>query len=393
MFSFFFLFSESISLERIEWISNFIRILFTTEKKKTKLVDFFLTGEGLYSLFDERYSYYWKRLFSYQNVNCYVDSNEMQMIGIEEEIFTKEFASNIKLSDKIEKIDFWNLVIDRLVNIKTEPNFGFMQFESPYMHRTSVYAINSLKAALNIELKPELYSYMDGLHLGHADQNPSEFLNIGEELNKLSASGKEKGLDFLMYGCSRCGMARGYMKDGQKEGYYDTEDTIPQFLQCNLNKIIERFEENHFIITPSFASIKNISRGKNSQISPPILIFITHGPYASEWTFGGLSFAMACANHEIMTKVVFIEEGIYSLIGNHNISDDEKIFNMQDLISSILDMDYLSLFAYLPSLEMRGLSISKSLEEIELIGNEKLYSITMNLIKNSNSNHIRIIFF
>ena len=54
---------------------------------------------------------------------------------------------------------------------------GIIQNDGPYMHRTSVYSVRLMDAAINKDLNTEFYGYLDGVHLGHKGQNPAEFEN------------------------------------------------------------------------------------------------------------------------------------------------------------------------------------------------------------------------
>ena len=392
MISFFFLFSEKILLERFEWILNCLCNFNMQERRELKSINFFITGEAIYSLVDARYQKYWIQAFSSLGANCHVDSHEMHTIGIKQSDINKSLTDNISFLKNKDNLEFWKIFIEKNRDIKTKSVFGFIEFNGPYMHRNSVYSLNSLEAAIYKGVKPELYAYLDGLHLGHQDQKPSAFLNVGEKLIRLADNAKAKGLELSMLGCSRCGKARGYVKVKQEESYYDSSDTIPSFYLCNLNEIVRRFEENHLIISPIFGGIQqHDNKELDYQKSPPILIFITHGPYASEWTFGGLSFAMACANHDIKTRVVFIEEGIYSLVGDHQVAQDEKIFNIQEMLNGISDIEELYFYAYSPSLKLRNVSISSSIEKIKTIDAKDLSELITNAM--NSTYHMRIMFF
>ena len=260
------------------------------------------------------------------------------------------------------------------------------------MHRTSIYVLRLLETALSNNMNIELYSYLDGVHLGHSIQRPSAFENIGEILKKINYISMEKGLKFLMLACSRCGMARGYIKQEVAEEFVNSYDTIPSFLLCNLNKIIDRFEENHIIFSPFSGIIiqpnQTIIQNHNK---PPLVIFITHPPYGSEWTFGGISFAMACANHNIKTDVVFIEDGVYSVIGSHKVEEKYAIFNVQEIIDALSDSEYLNFYVYKPSLEKRYTFLSQNIESLDIINKQELSNLLFN--NSMEYNQKRILFF
>jgi len=254
-----------------------------------------------------------------------------------------------------------------------------------------------LKTAVSHYLKPELYGYLDGVHLGHDSQKPSEFENIGEGLLDLQESAKQKGLGSLMLACSRCGTARGYLKESKLEVFHQSEDTIPSFLFCNLNRIIDRFEGKHVILSPTSGLIRDNEMDfedmSSSEVKPSIIIFVTHSPYGSEWTFGAISFALACANHEIATDVVFIEDGVLLLTGPHQITEGEGIFNLQEIIEATCDIENLRFFGYEPSLEMRGLSNVYMLEGLNKIKASGLHELLISSQSQGKNNLKRVIFF
>lgn len=398
------LFSGLIPEERLEWISE----IFTEYFKRTKSnniirkINLFLSGDALFSLIDKRVRDYWLSILKSTQIQIIIDYSELSMFGykIDLAIMRDSIKTIDKDNIKIDKLDFWERLIKESMVEKFDSKFGFLQLESPYMHRTSVHALRALKAALKNNLKPELYGYLDGVHIGHKGQRPSEFENIAEELLTIKNHANEKGHDFLMLACSRCGIARGYIRTEYQKDLINSDDVISSYYFCNLNKIIDQFENKHLIYSSNSASIIN-DELKNQEISfnseyydapPPIMILLTHSPYGLEWTFGGLSFAMACANHSIPTKIIFIEDGSYSIVGNHNIKDEFKIFNVHDIIEATSDMDNLEYYAYSPSLKRRGLTISRKLESVNLIGKNSLSDLFLHS-NNRNFFHKRVFFF
>ena len=86
------------------------------------------------------------------------------------------------------KLSFWKDVM-KLARQNQQPvpsTVGYCQLESPYMHRSSLSALRCLNAALEVHSSVELYAYLDGIHLGHTGQNPTEQENIGAGLEELS---------------------------------------------------------------------------------------------------------------------------------------------------------------------------------------------------------------
>lgn len=384
----YFLFLEKIPVERLEWIKGCIsrrEVLNKVEKKKkaegTKLDEykFFLSGDALFSLVDNRYQQSWKELFSIPYVECILDSEELNLLGLDCEKIVEQFPknqinfakNNIEKPKNEKSHDFWDNLINSIHAKKFNRRLGFLAFQGPYMSRTSVKMLRLLERSIKKRLNPQLFTYLDGIHLGHLEQQPSEFENIGKGLLSLKKKARKHGLNFTMLSCSRCGTARGYIRNNQDKEYKVSEDVISGYSFCNLNKIIDFYEKNGLILAPNWGSVQFFSndipkpcKEGNLSIKNPITIFITHSPYGSEWTFGGLSFAMACANHGIHTNVVFIEDGIYCIHGNHKVNEKDKIFNIQEIIIATYDMEDLNYFVFKPSLDERHLSVSKIFDNI-----------------------------
>ena len=126
---------------------------------------------------------------------------------------------------------------------------------------------------------------------------------------------------------------------------------------------------------------------------PPLIVLITHSPYGTEWTFGGISFAIACANHSIPTKVIFIEDGVYIISGTHNIREEDGIFNIQEIIEATFDMEFIEYYVHKPSLDTRMNHLKNDLEGIKLISTEDSSKLLFNISDKLNLFHKRIFFF
>lgn len=399
-----FLFLEDLSIERLEWINQ----IFKENIKYSDLnnIKFFISGDAIYSLFEKDREKYWNEISKYPNVECIVDESELNLFGFDFEEIIKKFPENsliINLKKQISNsyknpLEFWNLFLKNTYSKKYDNKFGLFLFRGPYMSRNSVKALRLFEKCIENNINPELYTYLDGIHLGHAHQKPSAFENIGESLTNIKNNTLKKKLKFTMLSCSRCGTARGYIRTKNDEEYISSDDVISEYYFCNLNKIVDKFERNHLIYSATSGSIQyfynNEEQMQNiTNLRQPILIFMTHSPYSTEWTFGGISFAIACANHEIPTKVIFIENGIYSLIGTHNINEDDKVFNIQEIIEATFDMEFLDYYVYKDSLNKRTLNLNENLKKIiNSVDNshlsEIIFSIGEKLI-----NHKKIIFF
>jgi tRNA 2-thiouridine synthesizing protein C len=125
----------------------------------------------------------------------------------------------------------------------------------------------------------------------------------------------------------------------------------------------------------------------------PILILVTKSPYGTETTFGALSFATACAHEGIATRVVFIEEGVLSLAGNHKLAGESTMLNMQEVINAVAGSPNLNFFAFVPSIEKRGLHKNKALTAVIDIGYQELGQIIFGQPASVQSDHQRIVIF
>jgi tRNA 2-thiouridine synthesizing protein C len=126
---------------------------------------------------------------------------------------------------------------------------------------------------------------------------------------------------------------------------------------------------------------------------PHLVVFITNPPYCTEWTFGGLSLALAAAMDGIPTQVIFIEEGVYALHGIHTVPKNDKVFNIQEMIAVTTDVDGLLYFVHAPSLEDRGIDMSGEFSLVQKVTNEDLARILFQTDDNRTAPAIRMVFF
>ena len=416
----FFLTCDPLTAERLSWITDVLKFycahlhpesLHHHPRKTTPAFSFFLTGDALYSLVDKRCLHYWDLLFLLPPFRCVYDSRELALRGISLE------PQKIKFSDQLIPGEtpgipkgaesggdpFWDRLLKTCRDDETDsPVAGFLQLESPYMHRSSVYALRFLEAAVRAGVSPDLYTYLDGIHLGHANQDPSEFENIGKGLTAVHESAAKKGLHSLQLACSRCAVARGYRAFENSQGEVISNCTIPPFRIRNLNEIVARFERDHLIasrgaFTIRFPKEENpIPAGQSSgkRQPAPIVILITRSPYESEMAFGGLSFAIACAFRKIPVRVVFIEDGVYALAGSHQLREDETIFNIQDIIRmSTTVTPPVETYVYHPSFQHRGITKHGTLSGILAIGSRDLAKLLLMPPARSKAQFQRVILF
>jgi sulfur relay (sulfurtransferase) complex TusBCD TusD component (DsrE family) len=365
------LFMDLVSEERLCWLTAAWKYVISENHGEIYV---FLTGESLYSTIDDRTAKIWAQI---PEIHLKRDAQENSLLGF--------LRSN-------DIPDFWDNLISTL-QASTQPNivttFGILQLTGPYMFRTSVYSTRLLKTALNRGLDIEYYAYLDGIHTGHPQQNPSEFENIGQILQNLKVQAMKVQKQFEIYACSRCAKARGYIRTEEMNDFTVNEQVIPGFRMCNLNKIIDRCELNHPVLTANSLDIRYLAENNEIQ-KPEMFIFITHPPYSSEWTFGGLSFAVACANHEIETHVIFIEDGVFSVVGTPLIGEADKVFDTFELLIATEDIEELHFHAYRPSLNLRSVQLADQLSFISLVDESDLGKLMYRFTGNP---HKRILFF
>ncbi len=392
----FFLFSN-LSKERVKWLCSTIKA-----SNSLETINLYLTGNSLYSLLKP--SIQQSFLTVPQNFNLFAHEKEASLTGISKHIENnypkalepKNSTLHFNFTDGGSQISFWKHLIESihqstLSNLK---DFSFLQLEGPYMARSSVYATNFVRASLESGHKTYLFNYLDGIHLGHAYQSPSEFLNIGESLENLTGAEKQQGKNLQILACSRCATARGYFNSKTNEG---RPGVIEDFRMVNLNKIVDKLESNSVCLGANsglFYATPDKLKGEGVSSQPVVenVLFVTRPPYDSEYAFGAISMGMASASHQIPTKVVFIEDGIYCAVGNHKVTAKDKIFNVQEAIEATGDMENLDYFVFSPSLEKRHAPKSEYLTECKPIEEKILADIMFNLQQDTPI-HRRIIFF
>ncbi|WP_457558024.1 DsrE family protein [Candidatus Harpocratesius sp.] len=417
----FFLFSDYISLVRMKLILS----LTNENQSKDKLeLHFYITGEALFSFFNPEIIDIIKKFKKNKNNLLFwvIDGWESQLRGLDcrkihKFIGSNEFFENIDVIGK-SPYDFWEHLISQnysFLNYESSKlsiilhNIGFLQLEGPYMSRSSVYCIRFLKAAANLNKNTELYAYLDGLHMFHSNQNPSEFENIGNLLTKLAEYSNRDEYYLKMRGCSRCAIARGYCMMNS-DGSYSPINMIDSVEIVNLNEIIERFKHLFPIFSANsgmiyFPIMKSNSKTFTFDASYSLLIVISHSPYHSEWAFGGISFAIACANNGILTKVLFQDKGLLAFIGSTYTDEDfhEHVFNIKEIIDATYDMENLKYYTYFNSNLINKSNIRENIEGIgsidglpgvQILDDNNLHEI-FSISENDNQIHIgmRIFFF
>jgi tRNA 2-thiouridine synthesizing protein C len=268
------------------------------------------------------------------------------------------------------------------------------------MNRATGLAVSCLHGALEEGMAADLYAYLDGVHAGHINQKPSECRNIGEDLEELDGIARKRGLPFQVLACERCAAARGYSTWDDGRGISVSTCAIGPMKIRNLGTIVSRFTTPQVILGESGGIVSLAWEGRAAPDAwlgveggaPPVLILVTRSPYETEHTFGALSLAIACAHKGIATRVVFLEDGVYALSGSHATGPEDLFFNIQDIIEAA-EGPGLQLYAFLPSLQRRGLAKNPRFSPVLDLGMKEFEEILFSTPKGVRADYQRILFF
>ncbi|MGA2162299.1 MAG: DsrE family protein [Methanoregula sp.] len=416
MTSHFFLLSGPVTSERLSWFEESLKFyiiqiypesLMYRTTTKSPVFTFFLTGDALVSLEDPETQQIWSMILLLRSVRIICDRKELDLRGISIEHLMMKNPNQLIDQNALaanNQPSFWNDVVTQVRQNRPPlppDSIGWLQIESPYMHRSAWYGLQFLFSALESRFSVELYAYLDGIHMGHTGQSPTESENIGRGLEDLCDQAGKQGLTCQILACSRCATARGYSTWDDGKGVIISTCTIKPFKIRDMNAMIDRFECSQIIISENAGSIQfpgkgsapSFDRAEQTSTAPPITILITKSPYSTEHAQGAIAFAATCAHQGILTRVVFLEDGIYALTGNQNFCPDSVAFNIQDLINAVAGNENLHLFALTPSFQKRGVTKNKNLNAVMDIGYPGLGKILFYLPGNVQADHQRVLIF
>ena len=410
----FFLFAGAITQERLGWIEESLKFFFVKLNPENLLhhtregegiFTFLLTGDALYSLIEPETVRIWEIILSLPSVLIICDQHELALRGISIEGMKMKYHDQVTDRNRLGvsgQQSFWNDVakIARQHEQPVPSTIGYFQVESPYMNHSSLYAVRCLAAALEVHASAELYAYLDGVHLSHTGQHPTERENIGKGLEEIAERAAKRGLQCQMIACSRYATERGYSTWDDGKGQVISACTIRPFRIRSISELIDRFEHNHTILGDNVISIQLKKEAQQPSFSPqesvrapPLIILITRTPYGTEMASGALSLAVACAAQGILTRVIFIEDGIYTLTGNHMRADESEFFSLQEIINAVAGNDNLQFYAFLPSFHQRAMSKNPKLNAVLDIGVTELGQLLFYPQKGVQTGHQRVIFF
>ena len=411
----FFLLSNPVPVERLSWIEESLKFFFvqlypeTLVHQKTtesSIFTFFLTGDALYSLADPETLQVWNIILSFSPVKIVCDRQELNLRGITIGPLRMKYPDQVIDTHSLGpdgKPSFWKDLAQAARQSKSPlpGTAGWFQTESPYMHLSACYALRFLAAALEERLSAELYAYLDGIHLGHHSQRPTDAENIGDGLAALHEKAAVAGLDIHTLACGRCATTRGYSTWDDGHGSVISTCTIKPFRIRDLDQMIDRFMFPHPILSPDSGVIQlrkqspppSFDRTDKTSKAPPITILITKRPYSTEIVSGAVSFAVACAHAGILTRVIFMEDGIYAVTGNHRTLPDSAVYSIPEVINAVAGNANLQFFALTPSFQRRGITKDKSLNAVLDIGYPGLGKIFFYPPGNVHADHQRVLLF
>ncbi|MCQ8893610.1 MAG: hypothetical protein NQU46_03115 [Methanolinea sp.] len=348
-----FFFCEPVTGERMRWLSGVISAAGGEgASNETGSVKIFLSGDALFSLLDARTRPGWVTLSRMPSVRITADGDVLLLQGLFDPVASG--IPGIRVTGAGNGRSFWGELVFALeMDWKGTKNAAFLLCNSPYMSRVPVYMLRFLASVVEAGLHPELYCYLDGVHVLHDGQRPSEFENIGKGVSALAGETVRSCRDPWFAACSRCATARGYYQMNPGTGFCEPASCIQDIAIRPLKEILARFPG--FYPVASHMGGWTVPAGCEGGGVPGLSVFITHPPYCSEWTFGGLSLAIAAAMDGIPTNVIFIEDGVYALQEIHEVPGNERIFNVQEMIAVTTDIESLSYHVHSPSLEDRGI--------------------------------------
>jgi len=409
-----FLLSIPVTLERLSWIEECLKFFFVQlypetlmhqSKAEGPVFTFLLTGDALYSIDDPETQQIWNVILSLSAVRLICDRQELDLRGLSAGHLKMKFPDQVITTNSLGpdgQLSFWHdaVTLARQTKPPLPGTVGWFQCESPYMHRSAWHGLQFLSAALSDRLAIDLYTYLDGVHVSHTGQAPTEAENIGAGIEELSERAARHGLTCQAIACNRNATSRGYSTWDDGHGVVISICAIKPVKIRDLNVMIDRFRQNHVILSAAAASLQfrkggssSFDRAEKSSTAPPVTILITKSPYSTEMAFGAISFAVACAHAGILTRVIFMEDGIYALTGTHRAPANFSPYNLQDVINAVAGSANLHFFAFTPSFQKRGISKDKSLNAVLELGYPGLGKIFFYPPANVQAEHQRVLVF
>jgi len=412
MTSHFLLLGTPVTRERLSWITDALKICLVNRIPESFLhsragqepaVSIFITGDALYSLHGRETLSLWESILSLPSVVLTCDREEMDLRGLSVDPLKVKYPGQV-LDQNGRRIShprsFWRgLVQSARRSVPGSSGIGYLHLRSPYMNRAPNLALSCLHSALEEGMTADLYLYLDGVHAGHLNQRASECRNIGQGLEELDVTARKKALPLQVLACERSAAARGYSTWDDGRGVAVSTCSIGPVKVRNLGTIAGRLALPLVLLGES-AGLLSLEREARPAPGawlgggagpPPILVLVTRSPYGTGESSGALALAMACAHQGVPTRVVFLEDGVYALSGSHATEADDLVFSLQDIIEAAGGS--IQLYAFMPSLQRRGVVKSPRFSPVFDIGMKEFEEILFSTPKGVRADHQRVLFF
>jgi tRNA 2-thiouridine synthesizing protein C len=373
---------DSLTPERLSWLTELLKFYCARMHPEslqhhplvpTPPFTFFISGDAAYSIIDRQCAQFWEILFRLPPFQCMFDMTALRLRGISPEPVRMKNPHQVLTRESViggQPGAFWYSLLEELCQNAPE-SIGVLAHVSPYMHHASGTLPVLLSVAVEKNISPEFYGYLDGVHCAHRDQRTAEEEPVGELLTGIYSAAARKGLAPHFFACDRSATKRGYSTFSDGKGRIISSCTLPHFKIRPLDEISARFRKNNQIISsssfsitvPSAARIPHMDIRRQNH-SPPIVVLASHSPYGSEMTAGAIAFALACAHQGIVTRVVFIEDGVYTVWGRHGTVEGGPLLNLQETIEMTSDSGIIEYYALIPSMKLRGVVPSGSMKGV-----------------------------
>jgi tRNA 2-thiouridine synthesizing protein C len=382
------LLSTVLTQERLSWIEETLKYHYQ-ESQVTKSGNtpadftFFLTGDALFSLGETESLNTWLSILALPQINLICDGDARSIRGISLTRLKERYLNQIHdcISDSPDDAkSFWKTLVTQSIEGADSAHIGWLQLSSPYMFPSAGYGIQCLSAALDLDCGITLCACLDGCHIGHTSQNPRDTENIGAAVEKLGKLAAEKSLPCTLLSDKDSASARGYVSWDDGLGTFGSLCMIKPVHTRNSDVIVRHIGTIPVLLSENAGSIQCSSSGltDNSPQSISVVILITHSPYTTEHTYGGIALAAACAHQGIPTRVVFLEEGILALTGEHRVPAGSEMYSIPELITHLSRNENLRFSALNTTFYMRGISKHGTLAYIKDIDFSGLSSILFN---------------
>lgn len=367
--------SEPLTTERLAWLVELLKY-YTTRlfpeslhrhpRTPTPPFTFFLLGDASNDLIGRHHLPFWEILFRLPCFRCVFEPKDLHLRKISIEPFKMRYTDQIVPvapgSDPLGQ-STWDLLIEAISTGPGSSSIGFLQMHSPYMFESASYVVDLFRAAVRKRISPEFYGYLDGIHAMHRDQRPLHHENIGESLSNVYKVALSRDLSPTYLLCKESAASRGYNTFTGDGGKVVSASLIPHARIKSLENIISRFCMSHRVLSHTSFFVEVVAHRKIPSIArstecktPSMVILATHSPYGSEYTKGALSLAVGCAHQGIPTRVVFIEDGVYTPTGLQSPTGMWADIDMHTLVGETSRMDTLEYFVYTPSSQARGIA-------------------------------------